>query len=236
VHDWTFVIVGDTTREQVRPLVERWIGSLKGTEGPDESIDPSLSHPEGVVTERIEREGLDRGWVILRLHHPLPDTTPETRAQLDALSGVLTVRLREALREELGGTYVPGVSGEFERTPSPRWVNTIWFACDPERADEMRAAVSRELADLRENGPTAAEVATQLQLRRRNAEEMVRNGWYWSQGLMESEQTGLPLARWLDNESHTQSITAERLKALAAVHLNEDSVVEVILAAPSASP
>ncbi|MFK7927153.1 MAG: M16 family metallopeptidase [Myxococcota bacterium] len=236
VHDWTFVIVGDTTKDKVRPLVERWIASLKGVEGPDETLDSTLTHPEGVVTERIEREGLDRGWVIMRLHHPLPDMAPERRAQLDALSGVLMVRLREALREELGGTYVPGVSGSFERTPSPRWVNTIWFACDPARVDEMRAAVSKELTALRDNGPTEAEVATQLQLRRRNAEELVRSGWYWSQGLMEAEQTGVPLDQWLDNEGHTQSITTDSLKALAAVHLQEDSVVEVLLAAPASAP
>lgn len=229
VHDWSFVVVGDVTADQVRPLVERWIGSLHGQPGPDEAIDADIGHPEGAVTERLVMPDIDRGWVVVRLHHPLPDGDPTRRAQLSALAGVLSVRLRESLREKLGGTYVPMVEGSYESRPDPRWVTSVWFACDPARVDELRAAVSAELAKLRATGPTADEVQTQRTLLARGHETERRSLWFWGLNLLESETGGPPAASLIDVESHLSGITPQALRELGKVHLDEGSRVEVLL-------
>ena len=85
--------------------------------------------PDGVTVERVVRGTTDRASFSMRMYHPVPDLSPEREMALEALSGVLSVRLRDALREDLGGTYVPGVYGWLAERPSPEWVQAIQFQC-----------------------------------------------------------------------------------------------------------
>jgi cysteinyl-tRNA synthetase len=73
------------------------------------------------------------------------DFTAENRLRVRALAGVLETRLRERLREDLGGTYSVSVNGGYDDVPEARYTFQIRFGSDPERADELREAVDRSM-------------------------------------------------------------------------------------------
>src|SRR4030095_14294575 len=82
----------------------------------------------------------------------------ENRYALASLAEVLRMRLRDVLREELGGTYGVNVSQSSERDPRQEFQFVIDFGSAPEKADTLRAAVFRELDRIRKDGPTADEI------------------------------------------------------------------------------
>ena len=63
--------------------------------------------------------------------------TPEEDQRLDTLTEALGIRLRELLREELGGTYGVDVNGDLERRPVPMHETDVRFTCAPENADRL---------------------------------------------------------------------------------------------------
>ena len=66
---------------------------------------------------------------------------------MNALVEALRIRLREVLREDLGGTYGVGVSATQTSRPIDRYTITINYGSDPERADELADAVFAERTD-----------------------------------------------------------------------------------------
>lgn len=235
IHDWTFVIVGDVTEEQVEPLVARWLGSLPGEPGPPEAVGEGIAHPKGVVFERVVRGQAERANIDIRLHHAIAAPTLEDEAALDAMTGILSVRLREAIREERGGTYVPRVFGQLQRQPEPTWVQTIGFSCDPARVDELRAAVSAELQRMRTEGVTAAEVETQKRLVVQQWEVDQRSFGVWAGRHLQAARLGRPPAQVFAVEETVASITPARVHELAKLVLDESSRVEVLLVPENAA-
>ena len=77
------------------------------------------------------------------------------RVTLRAMAQVLQERLREAIREELGGTYSITAGQSSQKLPNPEFSLTVQFGCEPQRATDLIKRVFQEIEQLKTNGPTA---------------------------------------------------------------------------------
>src|SRR5439155_13785978 len=77
------------------------------------------------------------------------------RVALRAMAQVLQDRLRETIREELGGTYSITAGQGSQKLPNPEYQATVQFGCDPQRASDLVKRVFQEIEQLKANGPTA---------------------------------------------------------------------------------
>ena len=59
------------------------------------------------------------------------------------VADVLELRLRELLREDLGGTYHVSVDGSVSRYPGERYRIDLGFGCDPGRVEELTGVCLR---------------------------------------------------------------------------------------------
>jgi zinc protease len=145
-----------------------------------------------------------------------------------ALASILEVRLRERLREELGGTYSVGTSGGYDDIPEPRYTFQIQFGADPDRAEELRAAVFEEIELLKAEGPSPLDVEKAVESARRSWEtDLESNGW-WAGQLTAAAERGLDPAYLLD-ETRFEWITASAIREDAARYLDPTNVVVVTL-------
>ena len=95
------------------------------------------------------------------------------------MAGVLRTRLREVLREELGGTYSVGVGTTLRWRPESRYRLTISFGSDPDRVDELLDAVYAEIERLQGSPPTEAEVSDVREAALRTFETNLESNSYW---------------------------------------------------------
>jgi zinc protease len=155
--DFTFVFAGSFDLAAIKPLVEQYLGSLPSIRRKESWKNVGITPPTGVV-EKVVRKGIEpKSQVDLVFTGKLSyDVT--SRVALDALSVVLETRLRETLREALGGTYGVQVNASASRIPEPRYSVTIDFGCDPKRTEELVKALFREIEQLKASGPTAKDV------------------------------------------------------------------------------
>jgi zinc protease len=104
---FTFVLVGNLDLDALEPLVTTWLGGLPSSGTPGEWRDTGVRPPPGVV-EKVVRQGIEpRSQTQIAFHGPFEYGLDNNHA-LASLAEVLRLRLREVLREDLGGTY--GVS------------------------------------------------------------------------------------------------------------------------------
>ncbi len=225
--DFHFVFVGAVELETLRPLVERYLASLPTVDRDDRWIDLVIDPPTGRI-EREVRKGVEpRSQTRLAFTGPF-EFTAENRIRMRALSSILEVRLRERLREDLGGTYSVGVSGGYQDTPESRYTFQIQFGADPARVEELQAAVFEEIERLQTDGPTALDVEKALESERRSWEtDLEVNGW-WAVQLAAAAERGTDPAFLLD-ETRFDWISAEAVREDAARYLNPGNVVVVTL-------
>ena len=99
--------------------------------------------------------------------------------RLRAATSVLSIRLRDILREELGGTY--GVSAGFSNAPPLKGYGMvqIQFGSSPDNVDKLVSATLKEIERLKVEGPSADDVSKVKELERRDLETNAKQNAYW---------------------------------------------------------
>jgi zinc protease len=225
--DFSFVFVGALDLEATRPLVERYLGSLPAEERDDGWVDLDMDPPDGVV-ERVVRRGIEPQSQTAMVFTGPFEYTPENRLRIRVLATILESRLRERLREDLGGTYSVGANGGYQKVPETRYTFQVGFGSDPERADELKAAVFDEIERMKTEGPSEEDVGSALEQERRTLEtSMESNGWWAGQLTFYAEDGSDP--RMLLDRSKEAAVTVEAVREDAGRYLRTDRYVVVVL-------
>ncbi len=156
--DFAFSFSGDFEPAEVIELARRYLATLPST-GRVESVDfVEPDPPSGIVTETtLAGEGAQASVAMLF-------TAPASAQRRDDIAAaimqeVVTARLTDVVREELGDSYSPFAFVQIADGGAPNAETYISNTTSPELVDEVVAAVTAELDDLRANGPTDREFA-----------------------------------------------------------------------------
>jgi zinc protease len=145
--DFTYVLVGDFDMETAKTLVARHLGAIPaGTVKVPKWEMPLVARTGGgQVSFKLSRE--DRASV--RMVWAAPSAWSWQReATMELLGQALNNRLLDALREDLGGTYVVSTRAAFSKTPVEQYSLIVQFDTESSRVDEMVAKVRAEVAKI----------------------------------------------------------------------------------------
>ena len=115
--DFTFVFVGSFDLPTMKPLVERYLGALPSTGRKETWKDVGMTRPKGVVEKRVDKGIEPKSRARIVFAGPF-QYDQERRVGIRALADVLEIRLRESLREDLGGTYSVSASAGYAKYPA----------------------------------------------------------------------------------------------------------------------
>ncbi|WP_420128941.1 M16 family metallopeptidase [Longimicrobium sp.] len=225
--DFTFYFVGTFNPDSLRPLVETYLASLPGTGTRETFRDLGIRPPSGVV-ERTVRRGVEpKARTVLIFTGPA-EFSRQATADIGGLAAALELRLREKLREELGGTYTVGVGGSVGRDPYARYSLSIDFGSAPERVDELVLVVMAEIDTVRAVGVPQDVIDKVRESFRRSRETEMRENSTWLVRLMTYDRNGWDPLQITENLAAT-SITAERVRNAARLYLDPARRVQVSL-------
>jgi zinc protease len=232
----TMLFVGSFEPADLEPLVEQWIASLPAGDGGAAWTDEGKRPVHG-VHEAVVRAGTEpKANVKFRISGDF-ESTPRSRHALSVLKDLLTMRLREELREDLGGVYSVRASTPSTWAPAGTYGIQIQFGCDPERVDELTAAMMAVLDEVVAAPPDAEHVTRIVETRIKAAEERLRTNSYWLSAIRSNRQRGddaslLPLYWGLNEQITAEGIheSAERFidltRSVKVVLLPEEGVTE----------
>jgi zinc protease len=132
--DFTFFFVGNFQPDQIRSLAEKYLASLPAKPGSEEWHDIGITSPKGVIEKTVRRGTEPKARVQMVFTGPF-DWSRENRVEMSAMTDVLEIMLREALREEKGGVYSVGVYGSPSKYPRSDYSMIISFGCAPDRVE-----------------------------------------------------------------------------------------------------
>ena len=226
--DFTFVIVGAVDLAKLRPLVETYIASLPAKGRKEKEKDPGVRRVKGVVKKSWAFGSEPKARVQLTFHGPEKWTRDADR-DMFILGQALSMKLRETLREDLGGVYGVGAGGSISRSPTQERTFTISFGCDPTRVDELIAAAQKDIAALQKDGIGTEHLEKIKAQFTRERETQLRSNGFWSGWLENTARFGDDPTIILDPSKMLARMTPEYVKAAAKRYLDGKQLYQSVL-------
>ena len=228
--DYTFIFVGDIDLETMRPAVERYLGALPSTGRKETWRDVSSRPPKGVITETVRKGVEPQSQTRIAFTGPFEYAKQAERTGIQALAMTLQTRLRNVLREDLGGTYSVGVGAGVAWRPYESYSLTISFGSAPERTDELVATIFKEIERMKASGPAESEVTDTREALLRTYETNLRQNGFWlnqfSADYQRGEEPGATLRTYTDS---VKAITPASIQSAATRYFNVENYVRVTL-------
>jgi len=226
--DFSFFFVGAFQIDEMRPLIQRYLGGLPSLNRHETWRDEGIRPPEGVIEKVVYRGIEPKSQTQIIFTGPF-EWSRENRYLLASLNQVMRIRLREVLREDMGGTYGVGVGGGGSRDPYPNYEIRITFGADPDRLEELTSTVFQQIDSLKAHGPTTEELEKVKEQQRRSRETDLRENSFWLSQLVSADLYDYDPRIILEFEEFVDGLTIEALQAAAATYFDTDNYVRVSL-------
>lgn len=227
IGSFTFVFVGDTTREALSPLIQRYLASIPSGGQPASSKPPVATYRPGVTRVRVERGTGDEQVSVF--FHGDERLGPSARYELDALSGYLEIRLREVLRQRLGGTYAVKTWFSLRQPPRTGYEIGFRFECEPGQGEGLKRAAFDEIRALQRGGIEEHYVTSLRHQRERAAEAELRSAGFWLQELDDLYRREGDAVELLSQIRDTSHISSDALRRSARRLLRMSQYVDAVL-------
>ena len=227
--DFTWFVVGAFKVDEVAPLFAAYIGALPSTgKATSKRGDLKIQFPTSVVREVVNRGQEPRSQTTVTFFADTKIDEMEDH-RLGAAVRVLQGRLRDILREQLGGTYSVG-AGYSSTSPEPGYgIVQVEFGSSPENVETLTGAVMKEVDRLRRDGPSTGDVAAVKEAEKNDIQTSLRDNGYWLNALQAAHQLGRDPRRIAQRVERADSLSVENVGAAFKKYFPADRYTVVTL-------
>jgi predicted Zn-dependent peptidase len=144
-----------------------------------------------------------------------------------AVSMILSRRLRNRLREQMAVTYTASAPIHFYRIPERRYVIVVSLLTAPEAIEKSRDAIWQEIDSLRMFGATKEELQVVTTIMRRQAENARQDNTWWFSQLESYDRLGVSYDRIVAGKPPLLSV--DDVKAAAQHYLSDIYIEQTML-------
>jgi zinc protease len=225
---FTFFIVGNISEDTARMMAEKYIGSIKGNPGKDNFIDRKVMPPKGQFVKEVEIPLTVPKATVFISHNKLFKYNSFNNVTLKVIQGILDIVFTEKVREEAGGTYDVSINIGSQKYPVQLATDLIMFDCDPAKANDLKAIIYRELANLVNNGPGKENLGKAVSNLLKNREESKLHNSYWSSALYAYYFTGIDVNDPRNYEEILKNLTTDDVRKVAAEFFSGADVADIV--------
>ena len=219
-------IVGNVDLETLKPMVEKYIGSLpkgkKATEVNEENI---INFAQGQVKEVVKLKMQAPKSTVVQLYSALAPVNTKKSVALDAANYIIDMIYTKTIREDEGGTYGVGTSMVAQRVPQDRLIAQVYFNTNPEAVEKLDALATKGLKELAENGPSQEYFNMAIENFKKNLPESRINNSWWMSCLQRLNEFGIN--HDAEYEEAINTLTPEDVKAALQELLSQENVIKI---------
>lgn len=227
--DFTFSFVGNFDLNEVKPLIEKYIGGLPTNGKTENWKDVSPKFATGVVDDKVYKGTEDQATMVIVLNKEFADSEKEEKV-VDIIGEVLQIRATQKIREELGATYSPYLGADYSLLPKSEFTVTAYYSCSPDNTKKVEDATWEILDEMINEGVSDVNLAkAKEQLIKRREASYTSSNSFWAGVIKSSYTYNRPIKSMDAYKELVNSITADDVKAAAAKYLQHKEYVKVTL-------
>lgn len=227
--DFTFEFVGNFKIDEIKPLIEKYIGGLPSTGKTENWKDLSPEFAKGKVDDKVYKGTEDKATIVLAMNKSFVDGAKE-RKVIDVMGEILQIRVTEKVREELGSVYSPYIGADYEREPKPEFSLIAYYGCSPDNVSKVENATWEILDEMIQIGASEENIAkAKEQLIKRRESSYTSSNSFWASVIKSSHIYNEKISNMEEYANAVNAVTADDLKQAAAKYLKHDEFVKVTL-------
>ncbi|MBU1299176.1 MAG: insulinase family protein [Bacteroidetes bacterium] len=226
--DFTFIITGAFKPEEIKPLVLTYLGGLPSKNRKESWQDVGISPPTGVISKSVKKGIEQKSQVRIVFTGPF-DWSRENRHALQSMVSVMRIKLREAIREEKGGTYGVSVMASTSQFPKPEYRITVTWGCAPDRVQELIQTAMGQIDSLRNYPVTDIYITKVKETQRREREVSLKENRFWSSSLQFAYSNFEDPMDILRYDELIEKVNSDYVQKTAQKYFDMKNYVEVVL-------
>ena len=224
----TLTIVGNVDLATLKPMVEKYIGSLpKGKKAHKYVKENLIGIAKGNIDNTVKIAMQTPKSTVFQVHSAYMPVDTKTEVSLEIAKYVLDMIYTKTIREQEGGTYGVGTGLGSAREPLSRVTVLVQFDTNPEQAERLGTLTTKYLNEFAQNGPTAEEFAMAVENVKKNLPESRISNNYWLSALSENDDYGINYDA--EYEEALNTVTAEDVKALLQAVLAQENFIQIMM-------
>jgi len=226
--DFTYLMVGNFIVDDVIPLLEKYIGGLPSIDREETWRDVTPGFPKGLVVVDVPKNSEPQSLVAMVWKGDFK-WKDKYRQGFTMLMDILSIKLRESMREEQGGVYGVSFNGNQVKYPEPKFTITSSWGCNPDSISKLAQTVINEMAKIIKEGPVEQDLNKVKEIMIRERETSMKENNFWVSALQGHYLNGDRLMSLEEYKSFVNSFTGKDIKKVAARYLDTENYVKVAL-------
>jgi zinc protease len=228
--DYIFVFTGNIDEAKLRRLTETYIASIPANETTpfntwtDMQIPLPGKQEKNLYKGQEEKSIVFMGWFIPMAY------SEKDAASVAVLNEYLDILFTEEIREKLGGVY--SISPSLGLSPMPRGELSLvtTFYCDPERAEELAAAIVAELTLITQGTINNDTLIKSREALKQTFDQSLQSNSYLARNIASYNQIfQLPFSQLYDRPELYGDVKSEDLQYLANILQENGGPLKMIL-------
>jgi zinc protease len=226
--DFTYLMVGNFKTEEVTPLLEKYIGGLPSIQRTETWKNVTPDFPKGLVDIDVPKNSEPQSQVAMVWKGDFK-WKDKSRQGFTMLMNILSIKLRETMREEQGGVYGVSFNGNPVKYPEPKYTITSTWGCNPDSISKLSQTVLGEMVKIKKNGPTQEDLNKVKETLIRERETRLKENNFWVSALQNYYLNGDRLLTLEEYKAFVSSFTTKDIKKVAGKYLDTENYVKVAL-------
>jgi len=225
---FTFFITGNIEEAAARDMASLYIGALPSKYQSETYRNLGMEQPEGTVRKEIPIPLTVPKATVIMSYSADSKYKPSEYLAMDVLKGILDLVYTEKVREEEGGTYGVSVNASVEKRPEEKSMLMVVFECNPERAEELKAIIYKELEDIAKNGPRQIDLDKTVSNMLKTREEELEHNSYWANTIRNYYLNGIDRNDSSNYADILNKLTVKKMKKAAKKFLSKADLLEMV--------
>lgn len=228
--DFTFIFVGNVDVEQMKPLIQEYLGSLPTTNRKESFADNKIGMRQGVYkNEFIRKQETTKASNFVLLSGNCKYDL-KNNILLDMTSQILDLVYTAKVREDEGGTYGVYVGNQLIKYPKEKAIIQIIFDTAPEKREKLMKIIFAELENITKIGPSEVDLNKVKEFMLKKHTENLKENRYWLNSIDEYLFTGMNPIK--DFAQVVSSITIKDIQKFADDLFKQKNEIEVSMISP----
>ncbi|MBX2974872.1 MAG: insulinase family protein [Ignavibacteriaceae bacterium] len=226
--DFTFILVGSFSLDEVKPLVEKYLANLPSINRKESYRDIKIKTPTGVIKKNVYKGIEQKSYVTISFNGDF-NWTREESYLISSMASAFRIKIRELIREDKGGTYGVQFSASGRQAPYNSYEVKVAFGCDPSRVDELLENLFAELKSLLSKPIDNSYVEKVKEIQRRDREVQIKQNDFWARTLQSYYYYNRNLSELNTMDELINNLSSEAILATAKKYIDFDNYVQVVL-------